>query len=154
MLVLLFLLWLILNGRVTAEIVLLGLLLTLAMALFMKRAFAYTLHTERKFWSLVPLLLEYALCLLWEVIKANCAVARAIWNKKRPLHQALVTLDMGYEHSLTRYLFANSITLTPGTITVSIYEHSFVVHCLSLDLLDGVESGRIAQILGKVDARL
>ena len=154
MLVLLFLLWVILNGRVTVEIVLLGLLLVSAMALFLKRAFGYTLQTERKFWSLVPLLLEYALCLLGEVIKANCAVAWAIWNRKRPLHQALVTLDMGYEHTLTRYLFANSITLTPGTITVSIYEHSFVIHCLSEDLLEGVETGRIAEILGKVDARL
>lgn len=154
MLVLTLLLWLAFNGRISGEILLLGLAATLCMGLLMKRLFGYTPEKEIRFWRIVPLLIAYALCLAWEIFRANCAVARAVWDRSRPLRQTLVTMHMDYRHSLTRYLFANSITLTPGTVTVRTEGDRFVIHCLSDDLLDGVESGAVAMILGKVDALL
>ncbi len=154
MYLLLFLLWLVFNGRVTLEILLIGVLVTAAVGWFMYAAFSYTVKTELKIWRIAPLIAEFWAALIVEVIKANIKVTQAVLNKKRPLKQTLVTFDMDLKHSFTRYLFANSITLTPGTITVDVDGSRFVVHCLSEDLLDGVESGRIAGILRRVEAKI
>ena len=136
------------------EILLIGVLVTAAVGWFMYAAFSYTVKTELKIWRIAPLIAEFWAALIVEVIKANIKVTQAVLNKKRPLKQTLVTCDMDLKHSFTRYLFANSITLTPGTITVDVDGSRFVVHCLSEDLLDGVESGRIAGILRRVEAKI
>lgn len=151
---LLFLLWIVFNGKATAEIVIIGLLATAVVGVFMFAAFSYTARTELMIWRVAPLMAAFVGILFIEVILANLKVTWAILNKKRQLKQTLVTFDMDLKHSFTRFLFANSITLTPGTITVDVDNSRYVVHCLSEDMLDGVENGRIAQLLRKVDARI
>ena len=154
MYLLLFLLWIVFNGKVTPEILIIGVPVTAAVGWFMYAAFSYTVKTELTIWRIAPLIVEFWFFLIVEVIKANIKVTQAVLNKNRPLKQTLVTFDMDLKHSFTRYLFANSITLTPGTITVDVNGDRFIVHCLSEDLLDGVENGRIAEILRKVEARI
>lgn len=154
MYLLLFLLWIVFNGRVTVEILIIGAAVTALLALFMGAAFSYTVKTELKVWRCVPLFVAFAVALIVEIFKANFGVMSAILNKNRPLKQTLVTFDMDLSHSFTRYLFANSITLTPGTISVLVDNNRYIVHCLSEDMLDGVENGRVARILRKLEVIL
>jgi len=49
-------------------------------------------------------------------------------------------------------LLANSITLTPGTITVTLEEDVYRIHCLDESFVDGLGGGRILKILEKMEA--
>lgn len=79
----------------------------------------------------VLFLLHYLACLAWEVLKANVMVALIVLNPKLPISPGLVIMRNGLSHDLTRVLYANSITLTPGTITVDLRGDYQVVHAIT-----------------------
>ena len=49
-------------------------------------------------------------------------------------------------------IMANSITLTPGTITASVDGNTYTVHCLSREMIDGIESSTFVRLLQKLEA--
>ena len=152
MYLILFALWLILNGRVTLEIVLLGLVFTAVFGLFLAVFLDYkpkdSLRMLRRFFLLVA----YAGVLIWEVIKANLAMINIVFDRDVPVRQALVTFDVNLKTDFCRMLLANSITLTPGTITVSVEGNRYTVHCLSREMIEGIESGSFIRLLWKMEA--
>ena len=75
MIILFFVLWVIFNGRVTAEILLFGCLLSALLFLFVRWTFGWTIRRERCIWQNVPVFLSYVICLIWEIVKAALAVA-------------------------------------------------------------------------------
>ena len=83
----------------------------------------------------------YAIWLAWEVFKANLDVAKRILSPSLPIKPKLIHVKAGQKTELGRVIYANSITLTPGTVTVEINEDEFVVHALTDEAGDGVEAG-------------
>ncbi len=151
MAILLFLIWLVLNGHVTLEIVLLGLGISAAIFSFMLVFTEYSWELDKKLMRSVVFLVLYFLVLVWEIIKANLVVARCILNRRIPLQKTLATVEVDLKTDLARMLLANSITLTPGTITVQVEGSRFTVHCLSRELLDGIEDGAFVRLLRKLE---
>ena len=149
---LLFVFFLILNGKVTSEILIFGLVLTVLFAVVLKLLFSYTPKTEWKVLRKSPYFLAFLAVLFIEVIKANLTVMRLIPKKEKSLQPVLVTFKTALRSDFCRFLFANSITLTPGTITVEAEEDVFTVHCLRRELLDTSENGRILKLLRKMEA--
>lgn len=136
MYVLLFLFFLILNTKITTEIILLGLTLVTLSAVLMKILFDYTPQRDLRLCRKVPLFVCYLFVLCAEILKAALAVMRFIYNEKATIKPSLVSFDPGLHTEIGRFILANSITLTPGTITVKVTDGVFTVHCLSRDLLD------------------
>ena len=58
------------------------------------------------------------------------------------------------KNEFLRVLYANSITLTPGTITISLTKDEIVVHALRHEYLDGIDSSRLLKILQKMEGYL
>ena len=54
---------------------------------------------------------------------------------------------------LAKVLLANSITLTPGTITVSVEDNRFCVHCLDRELAEGLEDSAFVELLKEIEAK-
>jgi multicomponent Na+:H+ antiporter subunit E len=75
--------------------------------------------------------------LLWEIVKSNVDVAKIILNPKLPISPTIVRVPASQKTELGRVIFANSITLTPGTMSVHMEDHTIVVHALTRD---GAES--------------
>lgn len=151
MAILLFLIWLVLNGHVTLEITLLGLGISAAIFSFMLVFTEYSWELDQKFLRNLVYLVPYFFVLVWEIIKANLVVARCVLNRNIPLQKTLTTVEVELKSDLTRMLLANSITLTPGTITVKVEGNRFTVHCLSRELLDGIENGAFVRLLRKME---
>lgn len=89
----------------------------------------------------IPLHISYGIIsyLAWltiEVAKANWAVTKVILSPKMALDQRFITVPTTQSDDLGRVIYANSITLTPGTITVEIEPGSFLVHALTKDAAD------------------
>jgi multicomponent Na+:H+ antiporter subunit E len=92
----------------------------------------------------LPALLAYVPWLAWEIVKANLDVARRILTPG-PLRIAprLVRVRMSQRRPVTRTVHANSITLTPGTISIDVGEHEILVHALHEEAAAGVLEGAI-----------
>ena len=136
MYILLFIFWIILNAKITLEVCLLGLGLTALIGVLQYILFKYTPRKDLRVLKKIPLFLAYIFVLLIEIVKANFSVMQLILHRNRKTSPTLVTFESGLKTDFGRFLLANSITLTPGTITVEINDDLFTVHCLSRTLLD------------------
>ncbi|MEO0883119.1 MAG: Na+/H+ antiporter subunit E [Pseudomonadota bacterium] len=75
-------------------------------------------------------ILLYLPWLIVEIIKSNITVARACLKADLDISPVLVKVGTQCETDLAKTLFANSITLTPGTVTVAVEERRLLVHAL------------------------
>ena len=149
---LLFGLWLALNGRITAEICLLGIAIVGIVGVLAYFLFGYTPKRDLRFLVRVPLFLIYAPVLIFEIMKASFRVIGIIWNTNRLVTPALVIVETGLRSRFAQFVLANSITLTPGTITVRTNGGRFTVHCLSREMSDGIEDGLLCRLLKRMEA--
>lgn len=81
--------------------------------------------------------------LFWQVIVTNLDVARRIWNPSLPINPASRKIKVSIKDPLIKAIYANSITLTPGTVTIEIGEDYFIVHALNAKDLDELEEGEM-----------
>jgi len=78
----------------------------------------------------IPKLLSYFTWLSGEIVKANMAVVKAVLSPDMEISPTLVRIPSWRRTDNGRTLFANSITLTPGTVSVAISEDEILVHGL------------------------
>ena len=78
---------------------------------------------HRYFWAFV-----YMFVFLWECIKANLDVAYRVLHPKLPVKPGIVRAKSSLKTDMAKIFLANSITMTPGTITVDIIDGDFFVH--------------------------
>ncbi len=150
---LLFFVWLILNGRITAEICILGLVISAALFYFLCRFMDYSVKKEMTIFGLMPLLIQYAWVLVKEIVKANVCVLKMILSPELQPEPAMVYFDTDLKSGFARVLLADSITLTPGTITVSLEENHFCVHCLDRELAEGMENSVFVELLKRMEMK-
>lgn len=150
---LIFAVWLILNGKVTAEICLFGLVISAALIFFMCRFMDYSLKRELLMFRLAPFLVRYFWVLVEEIVKANVCVLKIILSPQMQPEPAFVYFETRLKGGMARTLLANSITLTPGTITISVEEGRFCVHCLDRDLAMGMEESVFVKLLEEMEEK-
>ena len=146
-----FAVWMILNGKVTAEICIFGVLISAALFYFMCRYMEYSLKKELLLFRLIPLFIRYFGVLVKEIVKANVFVLKIILSPELQPEPAFVYFDTDFKTGLARVLLANSITLTPGTITVSVEDDRFCVHCLDKELAEGMETSVFVKLLKEME---
>lgn len=146
-----FAVWMILNGKVTAEICIFGVLISAALFYFMCRYMEYSLKKELLLFRLIPLFIRYFGVLVKEIVKANVCVLKIILSPELQPEPAFVYFDTDFKTELARVLLANSITLTPGTITVSVEDDRFCVHCLDKELAEGMETSVFVKLLKEME---
>jgi len=152
MFIILFIFWLVLNGAITTEIVIIGLVLVSAVYAFMCRFFDFSIKKDLKIARMLGLILQYVGVLIVEIIKAAVTVVKVIINEEIKLDQTLITFETDLQSDVAKAVLADSITLTPGTITVIIKDNHLTVHCLSREMLDGIQECKFVQLLRKMEA--
>jgi len=106
-----------------------------------------TRRMERVDGTLVPIVMMsirlpvYLLWLLWEIIKSNLDVIRYIWQRNPAISPVVFRVKSSQKSDVGRVMYANSITLTPGTVTLDIQDDMFEVHALTRTGAAGVEQG-------------
>ncbi len=150
MAILLFLLWIIWNGKVSVEILLFGAALTVLVLLFAVKVLGYSLESERRFWRNFPLFLCYTAVLVREIFKASLEVVKLALSRKEKPTPVVVEFHSGLPTDFQNALLANSITLTPGTFTLIQEGDRFVVHCLRREYADGMGDICFIKLLRKV----
>lgn len=151
MLLLFFLAWVVFNGGLTLEIALFGIAVAGAVFAFVCRFMDYSLKKELRFYRLVPAFGQYLYCLIREIVLANITVCRMILTRKEEMEPVLVHVHTDLKSETARVILANSITLTPGTITVSLTDDKLLVHCLDKSLSEGMEDSVFVRLLRKME---
>lgn len=151
MIIFFFLLWLILNGRVTVELILLGIPISALVLLLANRAVGYTVKTDIRIMRNLPVFFLYTLNLVAEILKASAAVMGVVLDPSKKPEPVIVEFHSGLKTELQNVLLANSITLTPGTYTLFQEGDHFVVHCLKREYGEGMEESSFVKYLRLLD---
>lgn len=151
MCVFLFGLWLLLNGRVTVEICLFGVAITAAVYAFCVYALGYHPSHEKRLLKRLGGYAVYVAVLIWEIIKANLAVVRIILIPPHKYHPAIVRLKIPFEKNISRVMLSNSITLTPGTVTIEQSGDDFLVLCLDKESAEIIPEWNLTRMLQKME---
>ena len=133
--------WLLWSGHSEPLLLAFGALSVAIAILFALRMDVIDEESEAYHLGLRPLL--YIPWLLWEIAKANLHVARVILTPSLPIQPRLLRIRARQETDLGRVIFANSITLTPGTVTLDVRDQTLLVHALTRDSAEGLLDGRI-----------
>lgn len=92
-------------------------------------------------------LLLYAPWLAWQVVLSSVQVAWLVLHPKMPISPCIIEFETPLPHELARLTLANSITLTPGTVTLDVEGDTFVIHALTtssaMALRPGTGQGRM-----------
>lgn len=150
MLLFFFLLWMVLNGKFTLELLLLGIVFAGLVYYFAHTFFGYSFHREAVMIRNAPLLILYFLDLVWEIIKAALLVMGTALGSMDKLSPVIVEFHSGLKDSFQNILLANSITLTPGTITLVRDGDHIVVLCLKREYSEGLDESSFVHILRKM----
>ena len=130
--------WFLLSGHTDPFIVSLGVVSTIAVVAITIRMDVVDRegHPVHLSWR-APV---YWLWLFWEIVKANIDVAKRAFGLA-PISPTMVRVPATQRSDLGRVIFANSITLTPGTVSIQVDPDSVLVHALSAEGAEGVLSG-------------
>jgi multicomponent Na+:H+ antiporter subunit E len=141
-------LWLLLSGVYKPLVVGLGAVSVLLVVFVVRRMDA--VDDERLTLALGPVrAVGYLIWLLGEIAKANWAVTRIVMAPEMSIRQHLFGVASTQQTALGKTVFANSITLTPGTITVGTAPGRFLVHALDYSADD---DGALADMDRRVSA--
>ncbi|MEE8196211.1 MAG: Na+/H+ antiporter subunit E [Acidiferrobacterales bacterium] len=135
----LFALWLLLSGHYVPLLIGLGalsvlLVVTIALRMDVVDREGHPIH-------LSPKALLYWPWLAWEIVKSNVDVARRILSPTLPISPTVIRLKASQKSELGKVIYANSITLTPGTVSIDIDGDKIEVHALTREAAQALRTG-------------
>ncbi|MEG1847439.1 MAG: Na+/H+ antiporter subunit E [Lachnospiraceae bacterium] len=152
MYLLFFAIWVILNGKINLEITIFGLVIAALMYAFICKFMEFSIQKDIFIFSKMGYIIAYLFILFWEILKANVAVLKLVFSAKYEMEPAIIHFKTTLHTKGARVMLANAITLTPGTITVSLDDDEYVVHCLDKDFGEGIEDSVFTTLLARLEA--
>lgn len=148
-----FILWVIFNGQITLEICIFGVLIAALLFAFTCKFMDYSVQKELQVIRKLGKLLQYTFTLVWEIIKANLGTVHLILTQKEEIEPVLVSFHSDLKGPIAQTLLANAITLTPGTITVTLENGEYTVHCLDESLAEGMDQSVFVKLAGEIEQK-
>ena len=127
LLVISFIIWLGFTGSFALAEILLGLVVSIVVAVVLGKYSRFRIGLDfpvrvfRFVFSFLPIF-------IMEMVKANIDVAKRVLNPSLPINPSMVEVETDLKGEISKLTLANSITLTPGTLTVDIGEDRLLVH--------------------------
>ncbi len=138
----LFVLWLLLSGHYTGLIMSFGVASSLGVCILANRL--GVLEPDGRSFVFLLRLLLYIPWLIKEIVLSNIEVAKVVWTPDLPIRPQVIRTRASQRTSLGLACFANSITLTPGTLSLDADEPGqMVVHALTDGTAEGLQSGEM-----------
>lgn len=110
---------------------------------------------ERDSIMLSPSLIKYWLWLAWEAVRSNADMVKRVWSPSLPISPAIGSVKTSQKTRMGRVILANSITLTPGTVTLELDEEKqeLKVHAIDRALIEDLQSGDMDQRVSKAEGQ-
>lgn len=152
--ILLLAMWLILNSRITLEVVIFGVVISGALSWFCRRQGIWPRWIDRSLFCLSGKIICYLALLFHHIVDSCLQVCRIILTPGlEEVQPKLLFFEPDLDEVSTRVVLGNSITLTPGTFTVGIYGDSILcVHALNGDMVEGTRHLDLTPRLKEMEA--
>lgn len=147
-------LWFLLSGYFKAQFLILG---VICVALVVVLAYRMRLieHRGQLIYFSFSRILVYWSWLLWQIVLSNIDVTRRVWGRELNIEPALRVVSASPDTEMGRVIYANSITLTPGTTAINFTpEDHILVHALHEDSLAELEAGEMASRIRAFESHL
>lgn len=144
-------LWILLSGIFQPLILIFG-VVSCVLVLYICRRMDVVDHEA------VPLQIRFGIIGYWiwltrEIAKSNYDVAKLILHPAMPISPRVIRVKATQTTDFGRVIHANSITLTPGTVSIELEENEIIVHAISRDAAEGTLEGGIDRRVTAVEAR-
>ena len=131
----LLLFWLLLNGSLSVDVIVIGIVVSAVISLFFYSGLSF--FTELNFTRAAIITgLRYYGYFFRELVRSNLKMATIVLSPSLPIRPAIVRVRTRLKSRMGRLMLANSITLTPGTLSVDIQGEWLYVHCVQQDETD------------------
>lgn len=143
--------WLLLSGHYTAFLIAVGFLTSVGIVALAHRM--GIVDREGHPVELIPASLVYWPWLAKEIFISALDVSKIILTPSLPISPTMLRVDADQASDLGVNIFANSITLTPGTISVGVTKEDITVHALTRNGADAMEQGAMNRRVAKLEER-
>lgn len=133
--------WLLNSGHNTALILFLG-LFSIALVLFISHRMDVVDHESQPLY-LSPNIFGYYFWLTKKVIQSNITVVKHIWLGKESISPTLKKIKISQKTDMGKVIYANSITLTPGTVVIDLVDDEIIVHALRFNDFETLNTGEM-----------
>jgi multicomponent Na+:H+ antiporter subunit E len=146
--------WLLLTFELTVANIIVGCVSSVITALFFGRFFVTNvyklLQPQRYFWFII-----YLFIFIWECLKANLDVAYRVLHPAMPIRPGIVKVKTTLKSDMAKMLLANSITMTPGTISVDIIDDYLYIHWIYIrsedpEVYTGIITGAFEKYIKRI----
>jgi multicomponent Na+:H+ antiporter subunit E len=141
--------WLVISGSLAQHDLAIGLVVAMILGLW----------AERSLWAgeppmlglrRLPPLLGYLAGLAGHIVRAAAHVARIVFDPRLPIEPTIISHRVALRQPLARLVFAQSVTLMPGTATVDVQGDTFLIHCLDRGSAELIRSGELERRIAGV----
>jgi len=127
----LYLLWIALAG-ISLEELLVGAVVSLLIAYLIRNTSVYD-FSFKTIVQIIKFAVLYLPLFVWKLILSNISLAKVVLDPKLPINPGFVRISTGLKGDVAKLILANSITLTPGTLTVDVEEDELLIHWVNVE---------------------
>ena len=143
--------WIIVNARMTLEVLIIGVVISVFMSLFYYRVLGASFAAEKRIWAKGGKLIVFVLMLVVEIVKANVQMIKLILSPKLNIRPQLIYFKSPVETGFAKVLLTYSIILPPGTIVFHLDEDIVGVHAIDSALGQDVNRSGMVRRLGDIE---
>ncbi|QBG35046.1 Na+/H+ antiporter subunit E [Litorilituus sediminis] len=143
--------WLLNSGHYSLLILSLG-LASIILVLIISQQMDIVDHESQPLY-LTPIIFSYYVWLIKEIVKANITVVKHIWLGKDSISPQLKTIKISQKTDMGKVIYANSITLTPGTVAIKLQGDEILVHALLTANIASLEQGEMDARISKLESQ-
>ncbi len=149
--------WLLLSGHYSFFLVSSGVICCLVVVFIAHHKGVFDIEGGNRIHPLLTGIITYWPWLCWQIFIANVDVFKRVWHPRLPINPRFIRVPFKTRTDLMTTLYANSITLTPGTVTVVVnqgegdQEGEMLVHALSETAADGLLTGEMHDRVEKLE---
>ncbi len=147
-------LWLLLSGMFKPMQLVLG-VLSIGIVAYLSVKMKVLMHRGQPLYFRVFYVVQYCFWLIFQILLSNIDVIKRIISPSLPIKPILKAIPCKQKTELGRVIYANSITLTPGTVAINIAQNSDVlVHALHIDTITDLEEGEMGDRVCRLEPKM
>ena len=144
--------WIILNGRVTVEVVAIGIFVSIIMSLFTYRIIGACPRKELQVWKKYgTYFIPYVVFLVVSIVKANFQMIRLVLSPSAKVSPQIIYFESPVKTDFARMLLTYSIMLTPGTFIFELEDGRFGVHAIEKRMTEGINDTNVVHKLKEIE---
>jgi multicomponent Na+:H+ antiporter subunit E len=153
-LIIYFIFWLAYTTSLAPDEIIIGIILSTLLSVFTYKSFSQK-NPDNNIVVRIINLIKYIPVFIIEMVKANLDVARRVINPSLPINPGIIKISTDLKSDYAKLFLANSITLTPGTLTLDVKGNDLFIHWIDIESTDkdiqkNLISGKFEDLLGGI----